>query len=235
MARKVTLFTGQWADLPIERMCEMAKDMGYDGLEARLLGRPFRRGQGRRVEEVLRGAAGAAGAVWSRLLGDLEPLGRAARLRPELGPPQRPVRAQGLPRQAGGQAQVGGRGDEEVRRRRAEHGRAGRQRLHGEFHLAHALRVSPGQPGRDQRGIPPVRRDVEADPGGVQAEPGAVRSGGAPDGDRVRPGHRGARVGGDRRRPEFRFQLRSFAPALAGGGPGEVPAPIPRTASSTCT
>ena len=33
MMRKVTLFTGQWADLPIETMCKMAADMGYDGLE----------------------------------------------------------------------------------------------------------------------------------------------------------------------------------------------------------
>jgi len=33
MARKVTLFTGQWADLPFEKMCELAADMGYDGLE----------------------------------------------------------------------------------------------------------------------------------------------------------------------------------------------------------
>lgn len=33
MARKVTLFTGQWADLPIEQMCEKAADFGYDGLE----------------------------------------------------------------------------------------------------------------------------------------------------------------------------------------------------------
>ncbi len=33
MKRNVTLFTGQWADLPIERMCELAADMGYDGLE----------------------------------------------------------------------------------------------------------------------------------------------------------------------------------------------------------
>jgi len=33
MARKVTLFTGQWADLPIEKMCRTAADMGYDGLE----------------------------------------------------------------------------------------------------------------------------------------------------------------------------------------------------------
>ncbi len=33
MARKVTLFTGQWADLPLETLAEMAKDFGYDGLE----------------------------------------------------------------------------------------------------------------------------------------------------------------------------------------------------------
>jgi sugar phosphate isomerase/epimerase len=41
MARKVTLFTGQWADLPIERMCEMAADMGYDGLELATWGDHF--------------------------------------------------------------------------------------------------------------------------------------------------------------------------------------------------
>ncbi len=33
MSRPVTLFTGQWADLPIETMCEKAKAFGYDGLE----------------------------------------------------------------------------------------------------------------------------------------------------------------------------------------------------------
>ncbi|MCX7934787.1 MAG: TIM barrel protein, partial [Planctomycetota bacterium] len=41
MARKVTLFTGQWADLPIERMCEMAADFGYDGLELACWGDHF--------------------------------------------------------------------------------------------------------------------------------------------------------------------------------------------------
>jgi sugar phosphate isomerase/epimerase len=41
MSRKVTLFTGQWADLPIERMCEMARDMGYDGLELACWGGHF--------------------------------------------------------------------------------------------------------------------------------------------------------------------------------------------------
>ncbi|MGQ8337449.1 sugar phosphate isomerase/epimerase family protein [Sunxiuqinia sp. A32] len=33
MARPVTIFTGQWADLPIETMCQKAKEFGYDGVE----------------------------------------------------------------------------------------------------------------------------------------------------------------------------------------------------------
>ena len=33
MKRLITLFTGQWADLEFEVMCEKARDMGYEGLE----------------------------------------------------------------------------------------------------------------------------------------------------------------------------------------------------------
>jgi len=33
MGRLVTLFTGQWADLEFETMCQKAKEMGYEGLE----------------------------------------------------------------------------------------------------------------------------------------------------------------------------------------------------------
>jgi sugar phosphate isomerase/epimerase len=33
MARHVTLFTGQWADLPLAELVPMAKDFGFDGLE----------------------------------------------------------------------------------------------------------------------------------------------------------------------------------------------------------
>ena len=33
MSRPVTLFTGQWADLPIETICQKANHFGYDGLE----------------------------------------------------------------------------------------------------------------------------------------------------------------------------------------------------------
>jgi sugar phosphate isomerase/epimerase len=33
MARPVTLFTGQWANLPSEEFAPLVKEMGYDGLE----------------------------------------------------------------------------------------------------------------------------------------------------------------------------------------------------------
>ena len=33
MSRPVTLFTIQWGDLPLEEMCRLAKQMGYEGLE----------------------------------------------------------------------------------------------------------------------------------------------------------------------------------------------------------
>lgn len=33
MTRPIALFTGQWADLPFERVCELAAGWGYDGLE----------------------------------------------------------------------------------------------------------------------------------------------------------------------------------------------------------
>lgn len=41
MARPVTLFTGQWADLPVETMCQKAGDFGYDGLELACWGDHF--------------------------------------------------------------------------------------------------------------------------------------------------------------------------------------------------
>lgn len=33
MARKVTLYTAQWGDMPLETLCSKAKSFGYDGLE----------------------------------------------------------------------------------------------------------------------------------------------------------------------------------------------------------
>ncbi|CAM5293736.1 Sugar phosphate isomerase/epimerase OS=Streptomyces rimosus subsp. rimosus (strain ATCC / DSM 40260 / JCM 4667 / NRRL 2234) OX=1265868 GN=SRIM_033965 PE=4 SV=1 [Streptomyces rimosus subsp. rimosus] len=41
MARPFTLFTGQWADLPLEEVCRLARDFGYDGLELACWGDHF--------------------------------------------------------------------------------------------------------------------------------------------------------------------------------------------------
>ncbi|GAB4231151.1 MAG: sugar phosphate isomerase/epimerase [Acidobacteriota bacterium] len=41
MARPVTLFTGQWADLSFETICQKAKEFGYDGVELACWGDHF--------------------------------------------------------------------------------------------------------------------------------------------------------------------------------------------------
>ncbi|MEV8567769.1 sugar phosphate isomerase/epimerase family protein [Streptomyces sp. NPDC051322] len=41
MPRPVTLFTGQWADLPFEEVCRLASKWGYDGLEIACWGDHF--------------------------------------------------------------------------------------------------------------------------------------------------------------------------------------------------
>jgi sugar phosphate isomerase/epimerase len=41
MGRPVTLFTGQWADLPLETLCQKASSFGYDGLELACWGDHF--------------------------------------------------------------------------------------------------------------------------------------------------------------------------------------------------
>ena len=41
MARPVTLFTGQWADLSLAELAPLAKSMGYDGLELACWGDHF--------------------------------------------------------------------------------------------------------------------------------------------------------------------------------------------------
>jgi sugar phosphate isomerase/epimerase len=51
MTRPVTLFTGQWADLPLETMCQKAAGFGYDGLELCCWGDHFNVQQALRDDE----------------------------------------------------------------------------------------------------------------------------------------------------------------------------------------
>ena len=41
MSRPITLFTGQWADLPLDTLAKKAKSFGYDGLELATWGDHF--------------------------------------------------------------------------------------------------------------------------------------------------------------------------------------------------
>ncbi len=41
MARPVTLFTGQWADIPLAKLCKMVKEFGFDGVELACWGDHF--------------------------------------------------------------------------------------------------------------------------------------------------------------------------------------------------
>ena len=61
MARPVTLFTGQWADLPLAELAPLAKSMGYDGLELACWGDHFD------VQEALDAARTTCADKWALL------------------------------------------------------------------------------------------------------------------------------------------------------------------------
>ncbi len=58
MPRPVTLFTGQWADLPFETLCQKAKAFGYDGVELACWGDHFEVDKARNDEAYVRRALG---------------------------------------------------------------------------------------------------------------------------------------------------------------------------------
>ena len=82
MSRPFTLFTGQWADLPLEEVCAAGPRLGLRRPRARLLGRSLRGGPGAGRGRLPGRAARAAGEVRAALLGHLQPPGRPGGLRP---------------------------------------------------------------------------------------------------------------------------------------------------------
>ena len=143
MARPLTLFTGQWADLPLEDVARKAADFGYQGLELACWGDHFE------VDRALAEPGYCAGrrdllerydlqvhAISTHLVGQavLDPID--ARHKAIL-----PPRVWGDGKPAG----VNARAAEELQAngpRGAAAGRGRRQRVHRFEHLAHALFVS---------------------------------------------------------------------------------------------
>lgn len=60
MSRKVTLFTGQWADLPLDELLPLVKKMGYDGVELACWGDHFEVGRALTEDKYV-------STLWSKL------------------------------------------------------------------------------------------------------------------------------------------------------------------------
>src|SRR4051812_29479988 len=54
MPRPITLFSGQWADLPLDTFCKKSRSFGYDGVELACWGDHFE------VRKAMDGKAGAS-------------------------------------------------------------------------------------------------------------------------------------------------------------------------------
>src|SRR3954468_13837229 len=217
MPRPITLFTGQWADLPFEEVCRLASEWGYDGLEIACWGdhldvvratEDSSYVQGRRdlldkhglkvwaISNHLNGQAVCddpiderhRGMVNARVWGDGDPEG---------------VRQ----RAGGGGAGGGGGGEEAARAARPQPRRRRRRRVHRVEDLEDRGHVPAGA-GVDDRGrLCRLRGALEPDPRRLRRGRGEVRARGAPVGDRLRLLDDGPHPGGDRPPRGLRAQL----------------------------
>ena len=221
MARPVTLFTGQWADLPLDELAAEGRRVGLRRPRARLLGRPLRRRRGARATRLLRGRARE---LLERhglgVLGDRQPPRRPGGLRPDRRAPP----GASLP------PEVWGDGDPEgVRQRAAEQmkdtaraaAKLGVEVVTGFtgssiWHLLYSF--PPNDFARDRARLRGVRRALEPDHRRLRGRGRAVRARGPPDRDRLRLRHHAQGARGDRRPPGLRHQLR----------PEPLRAPVPR-------
>ena len=161
MARPVTLFTGQWADLTLEVICEKASKWGYDGIELPCWGDHFnvqkaleRRGYCQGRHDLLAKYGLKCWAISNHLVGQLVLDLIDARTDDWV-----PDHVRG---DAKKKTPMGHPGDEGHGPSRAEAGRQGRQRLHRLVDLAPALLVPAGIRRHDRRRVQAVGRAMES-------------------------------------------------------------------------
>ncbi len=224
MSRPVTLFTGQWADLPFEEVCKLAAGWGYDGLEIACWGDHFEVDRARQRGRLRPAQARPAGLARAEGVDDLQPPGGPGGVRR----PDRPA-AQGHPagphlgrRRSRGRAAARRGGDEGHRARRGEARCVHSGRLHRVEDLEVRGHVPAGVPGRHRRRLRRLRAPVEPDPRRVRRGRRAVRARGAPVGDRLRLLDDQAHAGGGRQPGGVRAQLGPVALRLAGPRPGRL-------------
>jgi hypothetical protein len=206
MARPVTLFTGQWADLPLETMAQKAREFGYDGLELACWGDHFdvekaltHDGYCESRWEILGRHGLMCFAISNHLVGQAvcDPIDERHKAI--------------LP------ARVWGDGDPEgVRQRAAEEmkntARAARRLFNcapdevkrqltrvvvngftGSSIWQYLYSFPPNPPDLVEKGFARLRRALEADSGCLRARGCLLRTGSASDGNRLRHRHGGTR------------------------------------------
>lgn len=229
MPRPFTLFTGQWADLPLEEVCRRRPGLRLRRPRTRLLGRPLRGRQGTVRPRLPGRPASTARQVRTEVLGDLQPPGRPGRLRrpDRRAAPGDPARPHLGRRRARRGPPPGRRGDQGHRaggrRLRCAH----RRGLHRLVDLAPGRDVPARSAAHDRAGIRGLRRALEPDPGRLRRGGCAVRPRGAPQRDRVRLLDHAPRPGGRRSPDGVRAELRPQPLRLAGPGPGQLPVRLP--------
>ena len=187
MARPITLFTGQWADLTLDDLAGRAASFGFDGLELACWGDHFEVDRALAEPELRGRAARDARAPRPGVLVDRQPPRRPGRLRPDRrAPPGRPA-ARGVGRRRSrGRAHARRRADEGHRARRGGPRRAGRHRLHRLGDLAPALLLPAQRLGAGAARLRGLRRALGADHRRLRRRGRALRAGGPSDGDRLR-------------------------------------------------
>ncbi len=224
MTRPITLFTGQWADLPFEEVARLAGEWGYDGLEIACWGDhldPWRWEDEAYVQSKLDVLERNGLKVWTHLQ---PPQGSGRLRRPDRRtPPGHPLGPDLGRRRPGGRAPARGRGDEEHRPARGRPRGQDGDGLHRLLDLE-VRRDVPAGLGRDDRsGLPGLRRPLEPDPRRLRRGRRALRARGAPLRDRLRLLDDRAHPRGDRPPRGVRAQLGPQPHGLAGHRPRGVP------------
>ena len=230
MSRPITLFTGQWADLPFEEVAKLAAEWGYDGLEIACSGDHL---------DVARGAVDDHYIANRREILDrhgLQVFAISAHLQGQAVCDD-PIdqRHRGILNSS-----VWGDGDPEGVRQRAAEAVKNAARTAARLGVSTVVGFTgssiwkyiamfpPASRRDDRRRLPGLRRPVEPDPGRLRRGRRPVRPRGPPLRDRLRLLLHAARAGGDRAPASLRDQLGPFAHGVAEHRPGAVHLGLPR-------
>ncbi len=209
MPRPITLFTGQWADLPFEEVARLAREWGYDGLEIACWGDHLDPWQGAEDDAYIQGKLDLLEKYGLKVFAISNHLKGQAVC-------DDPIDAR---HEAILSAKVWGDGDPEgVRQRAAEEmkltartaqrlGVDDGRRLHRLLDLEVRRDVPAGVGGDGGRRLPRLRGPLEPDPRRLRRVRRAVRARGAPLRDRLRLLDDRRHDGGDRPPRGVRPQL----------------------------